>query len=52
MCFVSEIVSFRFGAVLHTIKVIFRLTDKGIYQTMVEVAGGPLVSEAAAVILI
>jgi hypothetical protein len=52
MCFVSEIVSFRFGAVLHTMKVTFRLADTDMYRTIVEVAGGPLVSGAAAAILI
>ena len=52
MCFVSGIMSFRVGAVLHTMKVTFRLADTDIYQPIVEVAGGPLVSEAAAVILI
>ena len=52
MCFVSGIPSFRVGAVLHIMKVTFRLAGKDIYQTIVEVAGGPMVCEAAAVILI
>ena len=52
MCFVSGITSFRVGAVLHTMKVTFRLADTDMYRTIVEVAGGPLVSDAAAAILI
>ena len=44
--------SFRVGAVQHIMKIIFRLEDTDIYQKIVEVAGGPLVSGTAAAILI